>query len=274
MIERIECAGVEGIRVGRFVRQINTTCIVYRMGSTVIDTGPRNQWKHVRRFLAERQVQQVLVTHHHEDHSGNLAAVVNEQGGKAYAPTDGVAPLARGFFLHPYQHVIWGRPTRIAVEPLPDRIVVEPGSTLVPLPAPGHSVDMTCFLEPERGWLFTGDLYIAAKIRYQRRDEDVGGQVDSLRRILTHEFQTVFCAHRGIVRDGRTALRDKLDFLESLCQRVSHLRSQGRSVKEITRQLLGREVLLSLMTGFQFCKRNLIASCVAAADRECPENRC
>ena len=45
MIERIEHHEVEGIRVGRFGSQINTTCIVYRLGSTVIDVGPPNQWR-------------------------------------------------------------------------------------------------------------------------------------------------------------------------------------------------------------------------------------
>ncbi len=38
--------------------------------------------------------------------------------------------------------------------------------------APGHSPDMTCYLEAERGWLFTGDLYITSKPCFFRADEN------------------------------------------------------------------------------------------------------
>ena len=41
---------VLGTRVGRFNLGINTTFIVYRMGDTLIDTGPSNQWREVSRY--------------------------------------------------------------------------------------------------------------------------------------------------------------------------------------------------------------------------------
>jgi len=123
---------------------------------------------------------------------------------------------------------------------------------------------MTCLLERERGWLFTGDLYIAARTRLLRQDEDLGAEITSLRRMLELDFDTVFCAHRGVLGAGKAALRRKLDFLESLCQQVADLRRQGRSREEITRLLLGREGLMTLLTGYHFSKRNLIAACLRA----------
>lgn len=267
MAERIEHAGVEGLRVGRFPGQINTTCIVYRLGSTVIDTGPPNQWRTVRRFLAERDVRQVVVTHHHEDHSGNLAGVgrlgrEDLQEPELYCPERARERLARGFPLRLYQHLAWGRPGRCRPEPLPEEIRVEGVGSLRPLPAPGHSDDMTCFLAPDRGWLFTGDLYISSRVTYLRQDEDLRAQLVSLRRVLAADFETIFCSHRGPIAAGKEALRRKLDFLESLRQRVRHLRDQGRGLGEITRLLLGREDLMSWMTGFHFSKRNLIRACL------------
>jgi hypothetical protein len=74
----------------------------------------------------------------------------------------------------------------------------------------------------------------------------------------------VFCSHRGVVRSGKQALRAKLDSLETLCQRVGRLRSEGRSADEITRLLLGRENWLSWATGLHFSKRNLIRGCLEA----------
>lgn len=267
---RFEHDGIEGLRVGLFPGQVNTTCILYRLGSTVIDTGPPNQWRTVRRFLEERRIRQVVVTHHHEDHSGNLArlgaAARDEQAGPSiFSPAGSIERLARGFPLRPYQRLFWGRPRRCRPEPVPDEI--DAGDlTLRRLAAPGHSDDMTCYLAPDRGYLFTGDLYISSKVKYLRKDEDLRMQIESLRRILEVDFGTIFCSHRGVVESGKEALRRKLDFLVSLGDRVVHLHGEGRSVREITRAVLGREGLMPWMTGFHFSKRNLVEACLAARD--------
>ncbi len=265
MSERIEHAGVEGLRVGRISSQLATSCILYRLGETVIDTGPPNQWRRVRRFLEEREVERVVVTHHHEDHSGNLARLGGDREAAILAPPGSVARIAGGFPLKPYQRFFWGTPRRVRPEPVPGEVAIGGGRSLVAVHAPGHSDDMTCYLEPERGHLFTGDLYIASKTRYLRADEDLGEQIASLEKVLALDFETVFCAHRGVVRAGKAALEEKLDFLRSLVERVARLRAEGRGILETTRRLLGREDLTTYMTGFHFSKRNLIAACWQAA---------
>jgi glyoxylase-like metal-dependent hydrolase (beta-lactamase superfamily II) len=264
VIERLQHGEVEGIRVGRIPWRYNTTCILYRVGSTVIDTGPPNQWRLVRAFLAERAVRQVVVTHHHEDHGGNLAPIRRAFAVPLLAPRQGLGELASSFPLRLYQRLFWGRPEPVQAQELPPRVPLDGGGALEAIPASGHSADMTCLLERERGWLFAGDLYIAAKTRLLRQDEDLRAEVASLRRVLCCDFDTLFCAHRGVMTDGKTALRRKLDFLESLCEQVADLHREGRSLPEITRLLLGREGLMTLVTGFHFSKRNLIAACLQA----------
>ncbi|MBV8200888.1 MAG: MBL fold metallo-hydrolase [Acidobacteria bacterium] len=264
MIERLQHAEVEGIRVGRFAQRYNTTCILYRLGSTVIDTGPPNQWRLVEAFLAERAVRQVVVTHYHEDHGGNLAPIRRAFGAPLYAPRQGLAELGSGFPLRLYQRLFWGRPEPVRAQELPPRLALDGGGALEAIPAAGHSADMTCLLARERGWLFAGDLYIAAKVRLLRQDEDLQAEIASLRRVLACDFDTLFCAHRGVLSDGKAALRRKLDFISSLCQQVADLDRQGRGLPEITRLLLGREGLMTLVTGWHFSKRNLIAACLRA----------
>ncbi len=163
--------------------------------------------------------------------------------------------------------MIWGRPDRIQPEVIPEEIEIGAGRSLRALPSPGHSADMTCYLEAQRGWLFSGDLFISQGARYLRADEDVRAHIESLRRILALDFETVLCSHRGVVRAGKQALRAKLEFLENLCGRVRRLRNEGRSAREITRSLLGREGLLSWITGLHFSKRNLIRACLEATER-------
>ncbi len=264
-MSRIEHGEVEGLRVGRFPGKLNTACILYRVGDTIIDTGPPNMWPAVRRFLEERQVTQAVVTHHHEDHSGNLAPIRRATGAEIYSPEESLTRLAKGFPLRLYQRVLWGRPDRVKPRVVPARIPVAGGLSLTTVAAPGHSHDMTCYLEAERGWLFSGDLYVSSKTVYLRQDEDLPRHLASLRAVLQLDFNTVFCAHRGVLRDGHKALERKLDFLESFRQRVADLAQQGRSPREITRQLLGREDLMSWITGFHYSKRNLVQACLAAS---------
>jgi glyoxylase-like metal-dependent hydrolase (beta-lactamase superfamily II) len=264
VVERLEHREVEGVRVGRFTSKINTTCIVYRWGETVIDVGPPNQWRWVREFVEERQARRVLVTHHHEDHSGNLAAVGRATGAELLGAPEALEPLASGFRLQAYRRLIWGRPGRVEAAPLPESVPAGEGS-LTPVSTPGHSPDMTCYLEPERGWLFTGDLYIASKPRYLRADENISEQIRSLKKILALDFELLFCSHRGVVEEGRAALQAKVDYLVDLRERARRLHDQGLGSREITRRLLGREDFMSWITALHFCKRNLIRSCLEDA---------
>jgi glyoxylase-like metal-dependent hydrolase (beta-lactamase superfamily II) len=266
LVERIECEGVEGLRIGRFGTKINTTCLLYRIGGTVIDTGPPNQWPAVRRFLREKPVTQVVVTHHHEDHAGNLAVIARELGCAALAPAASIPALEEGFHLQYYRRIIWGSPReRVRATPVPDEIPLGPGSHLVPIPTPGHCFDLTCYLEPNRGWLFGGDLFIAPKILYLRRDENLQVMMESLRLIHKYDFETVFCAHRGPVPSGKQALKKKLENLEALCDQAGAMYRAGASLKEITRRLLGKESVMDWFTAGDFAKRNLIAACLRLA---------
>lgn len=259
---RFEHEGVEGLRAGRFDLGINSSCIVYRVGSTLVDTGPPNQWRTVRRFVEERSLTRVLVTHHHEDHGGNAGRLQRTSSAPVYAPERALEPMRRGFRLRPYQRIIWGRPARAEPRASPGEIPLDGGLRLLAVPTPGHSPDMTCYLEPERGWLFGGDLYIASRPRFMRADEDVDEQIESLRRVLRLEFDTLFCAHRGVVADGRQAIGAKLDYLVSLRDEVRGLRREGRSIAEIRGTLLGRETFLSLVTFYHFSKTNLVRGCL------------
>ncbi|MDQ7051878.1 MAG: MBL fold metallo-hydrolase [candidate division KSB1 bacterium] len=259
ILQRIEYKDVEGIRVGRFASRINTTCILYRIDGTVIDTGPPNQWRWVRQFLHEKDVRQVFITHHHEDHSGNGANIHREWAAAAIqAHPDALPLLQQGYHLHLYRQIIWGRPDHYTIEPVTGGLSIRNDLRAELVHAPGHSTDMTCVYLPERGWLFTGDLYIASRPKFLRRDENPRQEIESLRTVLKLDFQTVFCAHRGVVQNGRQALQDKLEFLLDLQQNVHELARQGLSPKEVTQRLLGREELLSWMTFFHFSKRNLI----------------
>lgn len=257
--QRFDHEDVEALRVGLFGRRINTACILYRLGEIVIDTGPPNQWRKVRRFLKERAVDHVLVTHHHEDHGGNGGRIVRKFDARVMVHESGESFHRHGFRLPFYRWVAWGKP-RPKYEPeiLPNRIDLVDGHTLQPIHTPGHAEDHTVFLEPNRGWLFSGDLYISAKPQYLRKVEDPNQEIESLRKILQYDFETLFCAHRGVVPNGRAAVKEKLNYLISLREQVRFYQQQGDTIREIKHRLLGKEELMYWISLGDFSKRNYI----------------
>lgn len=265
VIQHLSHGEVEGIRVGRFRSQINTSAIVYRVGDAAIDAGPPNQWRFIRDFLQSRGVRRVLITHHHEDHSGNGAAIQRELKITVLAPAESISYLSHGYPMQLYRRVIWGIPAKFRAEVLPRELELCPGLSLHLLPAPGHAPDMTCFLVPQRGWLFTGDLFITPAPQFAREADHYREEIESLRRVLEQDFSTVFCAHRGAVVNGREMLHRKLEYLEELRGKAGEMFRAGKSVKEIQRSLLGKEGTMSWLTFFHFSRRNMIKSLLEEA---------
>lgn len=253
-------AELEGRRFGRFGHKINMSCIVYHLGPWVIDTGPPNQWRQVRRFLKERQVERVLLTHHHEDHSGNARAIQQTFQAAIHSHPSS-SKLIQGRYFLPYQHLVWGRPPHFKSQPLPQTLEAQ-GFVLQTLSTPGHSSDMACFLEPERGWLFCGDLYIAKRPRYARLDEDPVQEMETIKSLLDYDFDTLFCAHRGLVPHGKKALQGKLEYFQDIYQASRERFQRGQSVQQISHELLGPEGPLHWLTSGDFSKVHLVRCCV------------
>lgn len=254
--------------MGLFHLGVNTSFVVYRIGETLIDTGPPNQWKKVLQFAQETPPSLVLLTHHHEDHSGNSQRLKETFGSKVLAPELSRQLLAEGFPIQPYRRFFWGVPPKVEAEPLPPVIEDRAGYVWEVVPTPGHADDMVCFYEPRRGWLFSADLYVASKVRYARPEDRISLEIASLRRVLKLPIEKLFCSHRGPVENGHQALSKKLAYLEDLRAQVFDLWNRGLPRLEIQRRLIGPEDGASFLSGQHFCKTNLITACLQSAVTE------
>ena len=266
LIHTIDHPLVEGIRIGRQSRKgnyrLNTTCIVYRLGDTIIDTGPTSEWQTVKRFLDEREVKQALLTHYHEDHSGNCGHVQDCFNAVIHSHINNHKKLAEGFDMNLSSKLIFGNISLAQAKDYPEELSLQDGRHLKAIHMPGHSDDMTSLFEPNEGWLFSGDLYVAAHVRYAHKEENVQQQINSLKTAIALDFETLFCAHRGMINDGKAALQKKLDYLTSLQQQVIALHQKGVSKKQIRKQLLGREDTVALFSRFDMSKTHLIEACL------------
>ena len=238
---------------------------VYLVDGLLVDSGPPNLARDVRRLVGELGVRQCVTTHHHEDHSGNHGLLARELRITPLAHASAVARLAQPEARPQlYRRVAWGPRPSAVVAPLDQQLETSRFRFEV-IHTPGHATDHVALFEPTRGWLFSGDLYLAPRLRYLRADEDVHAMMDSLRRVLALEPQVLFCQHRGRVEQGAARLQDKLDFLVELGGRIHDLDGRGWGQGAIARALPGSDLLWRVWTGGDFSKRNFVRAFLRTA---------
>lgn len=216
------------------------TVYCYLVDGVLIDTGPRHMREQLLKGLQGEPLNQVLLTHHHEDHSGNSAAIYAHWGVPVYGHDYARQKLAAGYKILPYQHLLFGATTPVPMAPLPALIETD-HLQLTPLYTPGHSKDHTVYWEKSRGWLFLGDLYVGTRIKFFRVDEDFGQTLASLRTIADLDFTRLYCAHNPQMQNGKQCVREKLAFFEDFLGELAHLRDhQGMDSRAVVRHLSHR----------------------------------
>ena len=236
------------------------TVYVYVVDHIMIDTGLRHM-RHAACEIARRHMlKAVLLTHYHEDHSGNAAAIRDWLKIPVYAHPMTCQKMENPHKILFYQHLMWGKADSMTPKPLPE-VFSRKGFSFLPIHTPGHSKDHTVFLESQQGWLFSGDLYLGVRIKYFRVDENIADQIKSLRKILTYDFNTLFCAHNPEIDNGKQWLAGKLDYLENFYGSVSELAAQGLDENRIMKQLKLKEVLsIKLMCLGNVSMKNMVRS--------------
>ena len=209
---------------------------LYHIDGLLIDSGQRNMRKAAVDLLAQRKIERILLTHHHEDHSGNAAVLARSHRAAVIAHPATVEKMRCGFRILPYQHYIWGKADVLAASPY-DSTIESYHFKLKPIHTPGHSKDHTVYLEEGNGWLFSGDLYLADRIKYFRSDERLHDQINSLKKVLEFDFEALFCAHNPWQENGRSKLINKLQFLEDLNGHIHRLKDMGYSERDIVKSM-------------------------------------
>ncbi len=237
LVKKTAFGQVEAIRLGFGpIGPPMMSVFVYVVDGLVIDTGQRNMQKVVVALLKQRKLTRILLTHHHEDHSGNAFVLSQGHHISVTAHPLTVEKMRSGFKILPYQHYVWGRAD--AVEATPYESTIETDSfKFKPIHTPGHSKDHTVYLEEKNGWLFSGDLYLAERIKYFRSDERINDQITSLKKVLEFDFEALFCAHRPCVENGKSRLKNKLQFLEDLYGNIHLFIQKGFSEREVIKKL-------------------------------------
>jgi glyoxylase-like metal-dependent hydrolase (beta-lactamase superfamily II) len=237
----------------------------YRVGDLLIDTGCAHTARELADHMSGTRVDTILNTHTHEDHIGANGLLQRRHPGlDILAHPRGVPVLndPRGRQpLRPYQRVMWGWPLPSVGRPVDDGEVLEIGGHhFLPIHTPGHSDDHLCFFEPDRRWLFTGDLFVGGRERALRLDFDIWAIIGSLKKISALQIDVMFPGSARVRQKPEAEIRAKIDYLEEFGGKVLDLRRRGAGPRQIVRQLCGGRMLLETITLGHYSRRSLVES--------------
>ncbi len=200
----------------------------------------------------------IVNTHYHEDHTGNNFWLFDKFGILPLAhPKTSLYMKAPFEWIPYYRRLVWGVPHPSEMGQVDSKIQTKQFTFLV-IPTPGHAEGHICLYEPNERWLFSGDLFIGAQLRYLRKDEDIYSVLDSLKRVADLKPKRMFCSFSGIVDNPETAIHQKVEYLENLKTKIEEGLQQGLSPQEIRRNILGWVDRYRFISTGQISKQNLI----------------
>ncbi|MDI9547477.1 MAG: MBL fold metallo-hydrolase [Chloroflexota bacterium] len=242
----------------------------YWVEGLLIDAGPSCAAPQLLRMLEHVYVDQIAVTHCHEERIGGLA-LLRERFPNApiYAPRRALAAIEEPerLRLPVYRRVMWGRPRAAAGVRSYDEagnVVCTPSYTLRVVETPGHSADHAGLFEPEQRWLFSGDAFIGGEEQAWPREADLFGVLSSLRTLASLRPERLYPGRGAVRRSPLPAIQAKIARLSELAQNVAALEAKGVTATEMAAILLPSAPLATAMqfwTGGQFSSLNLIEAC-------------
>ncbi len=209
---------------------------VFLIDNLLIDTGPSRKDDYLIPLFEKWEMQNVILTHHHEDHTGLANWLQHNKQVKIYMHETGVETCKIAAKLPLYRHLFWGKREPFEATPLGKTFQTEYYTWDI-IHTPGHADDHIALFNREKGWLFGGDLFVNPKPKSLFKFESVPEIIHSLRKVLAYDFETYICSHAGVIFEGKKAIKNKLDYLISKQQEVLFLYNKGHSPKQIRKQL-------------------------------------
>jgi glyoxylase-like metal-dependent hydrolase (beta-lactamase superfamily II) len=237
----------------------------YLVDGLLIDSGCAHTARELVDALRASPPTRLVNTHTHEDHIGANGFLQREHPSlQIFAHPLALPVLSnprREQPLHPYRKIMWGWPEPCSASPLADESWIETDHhRFQVIHTPGHSPDHICLYEPDRGWLFTGDLFVGGWDRALREGYNIWQIIASLKRVASLPSTVMFPGCARIRENPKDELEAKIRYLEEFGENVLDLHHKGWGVNAIVRALCGGPMLIELVTLGNFARRHLVLS--------------
>lgn len=254
---------------------------------TLVDTGPRAddalsalEQELAGHALTIEDIELVLLTHHHLDHSG-LAATIRERSGAKIAALDATAAWGVGYHEQaaserrfterllaahgvPDQFIadadpFWTHIVRSSADYTTDVVLADGdeiragGRLLRVVHRPGHSTSDTLFVDDSSNDAFVGDHLLAqitSGAEATQSELPGGGRrralldyLTGLRLTAAMQLRTCFPGHGPVIRNAEELIEERLTFHSARIDRIAEIIESGADTAFlISRQLWSDEV--------------------------------
>lgn len=260
--EEVVCVEASVKRGGR-----DSSIYVFLSDGMLVDTGPKIIQESLIPFYESSSFDSVVLTHSHEDHTGTAAWIENHLGVPLYIHERGVDVCAQEADYPIYRQRTWGIRQPFRAHPLGKSFHSRTLDWKV-LETPGHAFDHVALIHEKTGRVFAGDLFLGTKTKVILREESIPTLMNSIRSVLSHDFQALYCAHAGYIAGGKAMLQKKLDYLENLTGEILLLHGKGMSAEEINHELFPLNLPLVEVSEGEFDSLHIVTSVIAGRGQE------
>lgn len=204
----------------------------YLVRNTLFDTGCANALDEVRKFIQRVGIDNLYISHSHEDHVGCCSLFDGKVPIFANSLTQKTLrnpPQYGEFFVY-----VWGQPEPVTnLSEMPRSFAVDDLHFEV-ISVPGHTMEMVGFYEPNKRWFFSADAVpLPSKKKIAMPDENVPMMVATMEKILDLDIDILFDSHRGPIESPQEHIQTRIDFIKQVQSEAKALHHEGKSIQEI-----------------------------------------
>jgi len=204
----------------------------YRIGGVLLDTGCANALGDLEQLRVADRVDRVYLTHEHEDHVGACSYFARKSS--VFAPKYTIDLLRDPPTITEFFRFVWGQPEAVTgIELVPPRFSVGDLDFQV-IPLTGHGREMVGFYEARQGWLFSADSVPPPSKKFiAMNDENIPQMISTMEKILELDVKVLFDGHKGPIESPEHYIRERVDYLKEIKQKVKALHESGTSEAQI-----------------------------------------
>lgn len=229
----------------------------YFFDGLLIDTGPPHTSSEVMETVTKLPIKKVIITHQHEDHTGNCAVLQEKLGLPLYAHPETIRALANPPAIQIYRKIMWGDQEAAVLRPVGNFVDTD-SYRLKVIHTGGHSADHTCYYEPENGWLFTGDFYLGENLNVFMAGENIVEHLRGLQTLISLEPKIIFCGLKGKLDNAAERLQRKYNSWWELCCKVIAMHNAGASRRKILKDAFGGEIFFFYFSQSNWGRRYML----------------